>query len=57
MGLMPERYDLLTERLSDEHITQMLSNMNRAIIQMGAEMPPINVYMAGLLKFLKDKHG
>jgi len=57
MGLIPERYDLLTERLSDEHITQMLSNMNRAIIQMGAKMPPINVYMAGLLKFLKDKHG
>ncbi len=57
MGRIPARYDPLAARIPDTQIHQMLSNMRAAISQMGSKMPPVDIYMTGLLKFLKDKHG
>ena len=57
IGRTPTRYDPLANRLSKSQIEQMLSNMELAISKMSTKMPPIDIYMAGLLKFLKNKHG
>jgi len=56
-GRMPARYDPLTDRIPAVQIAQMLGNMAQANTQMAAKMPPVEKYMTGLLRFLKEKHG
>ena len=57
MGRHPERYDPLAEQVPTEQLKQQLTQMKMAIDTMASKMPPHSVYMNGLLKYLKEKHG
>ena len=57
IGLRPERYDPLTDCISESQIKHMLDNVKRANAQMVTKLPPHGLYMKNLLKFLKEKHG
>lgn len=57
MGRIPARYDPLADRISEAQIDATLSRMHAAITQMSKKMPPHDVYMTGLLRYLKEKHG
>lgn len=57
MGRRPERYDPLADAFPEEQLENTLSQIKTAINVMAQKMPPHHVYMAGLLKYLKEKHG
>lgn len=57
MGRLPQRYDSLADHFPIDQLKQRLIQMKAAIEMMAKKMPPHPVYMAGLLKYLKDKHG
>lgn len=57
MGRHPDRYDPLANQIPTEQLKQQLTQMKIAIETMASKMPPHAVYMNGLLKYLKDKHG
>ncbi len=57
LGHIPKRYDPLADRIEKDKIEKTLTQMRLAITQMAEKMPPLHVYMLGLLKYLKEKHG
>ncbi len=57
MGRSTERYDPLANSISEDLLNDRLSQMRTAIEIMARKMPPHHIYMAGLKKYLKDKHG
>jgi tryptophan halogenase len=57
MGRCPERYDPLADHIPGDQLKQRLLQMKTAVNMMAKKMPPHPVYMSGLLKYLKDKHG
>lgn len=57
MGRDPVRYDPLADHIPEDQLKNKLEQMNKAIKTMARKMPPHHVYMTGLLKYLKDKHG
>ncbi|MEP3653796.1 MAG: tryptophan 7-halogenase [Litorimonas sp.] len=57
MGRDPVRYDPLADHIPKDQLKNKLEQMNKAIKIMAEKMPPHHVYMTGLLKYLKDKHG
>ena len=57
MGRYPARYDPLADHIPEEPLKQRLNQMKTAIDMMAKKMPPHQIYMTGLLKYLKGKHG
>ena len=57
LGRQPERYDPLADHIPDDQLKNRLTQMRGAIEMMAKKMPPHHVYMTGLLKYLKEKHG
>lgn len=56
MRRRPERYDPLADRLTNAQVENMLANFKSANKAMALKMPPHDVYMSGLLKYLKGKY-
>lgn len=56
MGRRPKRYDPLADHISEAQLENRLTQMRSAISSMATKMPPHHIYMAGLLKYLKEKH-
>jgi len=57
MGRYPTRYDPLADHIPDDQLKNRLTQMRAAIEMMAKKMPPHHIYMTGLLKYLKEKHG
>lgn len=57
MGRYPARYDPLADHIPEDQLKNKLFQMNTTIKMMAKKMPPHHIYMTGLLKYLKDKHG
>ncbi len=57
LGHIPERYDVLADRMPLERLEKTLDQMRMAILRTAEKMPPHEVYMSNLLKYLKDNHG
>jgi len=57
MARYPERYDPLADHIPEDQLKNRLTQMRKAIEMMATKMPPHQVYMTGLLKYLKEKHG
>lgn len=53
----PHRYDPLADHMPISQLKQKLTQMRTAVSVMASKMPPHPVYMTGLLKYLKEKHG
>lgn len=53
----PKRYDQLADRVADAPLTAKLSQMRSAVSTMAKKMPPHEIYMAKLLKYLEAQHG
>lgn len=57
LGRRPQRFDPLANRMDERELIETLQQMRGAIETMASKMPPHHVYMAGLLKYLRKKHG
>lgn len=57
MGRYPTRYDPLADHIPEDQLKNRLTQMRSAIEVMAKKMPPHQIYMTGLLKYLKEKHG
>lgn len=57
MGRHPARYDPLADHIPEYQLKNRLNQMSTATKMMAKKMPPHHIYMTGLLKYLKDKHG
>ncbi|GGX57128.1 tryptophan halogenase [Litorimonas cladophorae] len=57
MGRVPSRYDPLADRVSEGQLKNKLQQMSGAIDMVTSKMPPHHIYMSGLLRYLKEKHG
>jgi len=57
MGRNPRRYDPLANRIPEDQLKAKLSQMRQAIEMMAKKMPLNHIYMSGLIKYLKEKHG
>lgn len=56
MGRVPRRYDPLADRVSLPGLTQKLEQMRHAIDVMAKKLPPHDVYMSRLIKYLEDQN-
>jgi len=57
MGRYPARYDPLANHIPADQLISSLKQMRAAIETMAKKMPPHHIYMTGLFKYLKEKHG
>jgi len=57
MQRYPARYDPLADHIPAEQLKNRLIKMRSDIEIMAKKIPPHHIYMTGLLKYLKEKHG
>lgn len=57
LGRRPQRYDPLANRVAERDLIGTLQQMRSANETMASKMPPHHIYMTGLLKYLRKKHG
>ena len=55
IGRIPNRYDPLADKLPSQLIEQKLEQIKKANTVMAIKMPPIQIYMTSLLKYLRKK--
>ena len=57
MRRQPRRYDPLADHIAEGQLKDRLTQMRGAVETMAKKMPAHHIYMTGLLKYLKEKHG
>jgi tryptophan 7-halogenase len=55
MGRRPARHDRVADRAPEVEVRQFLTNMRREIENLARNMPKLDDYMAGLIRYLAQK--
>jgi hypothetical protein len=56
MGRIPDRYDPLADKVEETQLIETLKNIKLGNKLTSDKMPPLNKYMTGLIKYLRDQN-